>query len=71
MSPWWDKILRKNAKEGFRFCDSCGEEYPVEVLHHILIHLGVACDLYICDRCTDLPPTSWNIKRKALERKEK
>jgi hypothetical protein len=64
MSHWWDKILRKNARAGYQFCDSCGEEVPVEDLHHILIHQGMPCDLYICESCTDLPPSSWKMGRK-------
>lgn len=60
---WWDsfgKIFRgrnEEVPEGMDFCDNCGKIYPKEDLHHV-IWLGNK-ELYLCDDCTDLPPSSW------------
>lgn len=62
---FWDslgKIFRgreEELPEGTDYCEMCGKIYPEEEIHHVIGYRGTREEIYLCESCTDLSPSTW------------
>ena len=53
---------RRKVKEGYAYCDICGNLFPREELHEVVMFFNTRVTLLVCDSCTDIPPSLWRVK---------
>jgi len=57
-----DKFRKKKPPPGWERCDICGEYYPPEELHTVVLFFSSKVTLKVCDHCIEIPPSQWRIR---------
>ncbi len=53
---------KKKIPEGHAECYNCGEIFPKNEMHEIIMYFSTPAKVYICDRCINIPPSLWRKK---------
>lgn len=66
-----NKFRKRKIPPNWEPCDICGEYYPPEELHTVILYFSTKVYLKVCDNCIEKPPSQWRIRTWKKRRKKK